>query len=65
MSSAKTTMAEPVHLAVPKLEPVPVEGCGTCEQLGDQRAEARAAGDLSAVSDCNVGIRRHPHGGRP
>ncbi|TRO69447.1 hypothetical protein [Streptomyces sp. IB201691-2A2] len=57
----KTTMAAAVHLGIPGLEPVPVEGCGVCEALGRQREDARRKLDLSKVSDCNVEIRNHPH----
>lgn len=44
----------------PLVEPAPVDGCGRCAELAAGRAVARAAGDLSAVSDANVLIRRHP-----
>jgi hypothetical protein len=35
-------------------------GCARCAELAAGRTVARAAGDLSAVSDANVLIRRHP-----
>lgn len=59
-------LTEPVQLSDPSrtLEPVPNFGCDVCASLGRQREEARAAGDLSAVSDCNVEINKHPHKGR-
>ncbi|GFE24158.1 hypothetical protein YWIDRAFT_00760 [Streptomyces sp. SceaMP-e96] len=44
------------------LEPVPVPGCDVCGALARERDAARRAGDGSKVSDCNVEIRRHPHG---
>lgn len=44
----------------PLAEPAPVDGCGRCAELAAGRTAARAAGDLSAVSDANVLIRRHP-----
>lgn len=58
-----TVQESPITLPDPSeyLEPVPVEGCRICAALGKQRAEARAAGDLSKVSDCNVEIYLHPH----
>jgi hypothetical protein len=43
-------------------EPIPNFDCDVCQSLGRQRDEARAAGDMSRVTDCNVEIRRHPHG---
>ncbi|WP_030807546.1 hypothetical protein [Streptomyces sp. NRRL S-337] len=45
-----------------ELEPVPVDGCDVCGALAREREAARIAGDGSKVSDCNVEIRRHPHG---
>ena len=55
-------MSAPVHLLLPGLEPAPVEGCGVCAALGKQRDQARQAGNLSRVTDCNVEIRNHPPG---
>ncbi|MDG4857745.1 hypothetical protein P8605_06170 [Streptomyces sp. T-3] len=43
-----------------ELEPVPVDSCDVCAALGKQREEARRAGDMTAVTDCNVELRRHP-----
>jgi hypothetical protein len=40
-------------------EPVPVAGCAECASLAGLRGGARARGDMSAVSDCNVLLRRH------
>lgn len=59
-------LTENVFLSDPlKLhDPAPVRGCTVCEALGRQRADARKLGDMAAVSDCNVEIRRHPHGAR-
>lgn len=39
--------------------PAPVAGCATCQALQRRRAEARAAGDRSGVSDANVLLRKH------
>ncbi len=57
----QTTMSGPVHLALPLLEPTPVDGCDVCTALAEQRAQARARGDMSRVADCNVEITRHRH----
>ncbi|WP_405702688.1 hypothetical protein [Streptomyces sp. NBC_00069] len=45
-------------------DPVPTPGCGVCEALDRQRAVARAKGDMSKVSDCNVELRNHQRGER-
>ncbi|MFI1948593.1 hypothetical protein ACH46F_32680 [Streptomyces virginiae] len=56
---------EPPHLPLrTEPDPVPTPGCGVCEALGRQRAEARAKGDRSKVSDCNVELRNHQRGKR-
>ncbi|WP_411574085.1 hypothetical protein [Streptomyces fradiae] len=57
----RTDMDDAVHLSTPIREPVPVEGCTTCAELAARREAGRRGGDLSAVSDRNVEIRRHPH----
>ncbi|QHC20906.1 hypothetical protein [Streptomyces sp. GS7] len=55
----------PVHLPdpvpVPEPEPEPAAGCDVCAALAQQRAVARAVGDMTTVIDRNVEIRRHPH----
>ncbi|MFE7317358.1 hypothetical protein ACFU7T_30295 [Streptomyces sp. NPDC057555] len=58
-----TGMSDPVHLPDPGVvrEPRPVAGCDVCAALARQRERARAAGNWSKVSDCNVEMRRHPH----
>ncbi|MFD4538240.1 hypothetical protein ACFWPD_00210 [Streptomyces bauhiniae] len=43
-------------------EPVPVEGCAGCAELASVRDRARAGGDMTTVTDCNVYMRRHPVG---
>ncbi|MFE7314605.1 MULTISPECIES: hypothetical protein [unclassified Streptomyces] len=52
-----------MHLPDPgaKPEAQPVAGCDVCGALERQRAQARATGDRSKVTDCNVEMRRHPH----
>ncbi|NUK84448.1 hypothetical protein HRW07_07885 [Streptomyces lunaelactis] len=52
-------MSGPVHLNTPLLEPAPVGGCDVCAALARQREENRRTGDMSAVSDANIEIRRH------
>ncbi|MET9291321.1 hypothetical protein [Streptomyces sp. NPDC003077] len=44
------------------LEPTPVEGCAGCAELAAVRDRARAVGDMTTVTDCNVFLRRHPEG---
>lgn len=57
-----TDLIEPVRADSPiGLEPVPHPECDVCASLGRQREEARRRRDMSAVVDCNVEIRRHPH----
>ncbi len=48
-------------LGVPMAEPDPVPNCARCHYWDRQRSAARAGGDWTRVSDCNVHIRRHPH----
>ncbi|WP_329221773.1 hypothetical protein OG352_32215 [Streptomyces sp. NBC_01485] len=55
----KTTVSGPMHLGLPKAEPVPIEGCDVCGALTEQRRAARWVGDLSKVSDLNVEMRIH------
>ncbi|MFJ5739411.1 hypothetical protein [Streptomyces microflavus] len=61
-------MTEPTRYSAPPVElplcadpdPVPVEGCAGCTELAAVRDRARAGGDMTTVSDCNVFLRRHP-----
>ncbi|UUA08035.1 hypothetical protein NNW99_21880 [Streptomyces sp. CRCS-T-1] len=53
-----------VERRLPLPEPEPVSGCPECQRFAREREAARAESDLSRVSDCNVRIRRHPHGPR-
>lgn len=63
-------MTEPARHSAPPIElplnlvrdPVPVEGCAGCAELAAVRDRARAGGDMTTVSDCNVFLRRHPEG---
>ncbi len=65
-------MADPARHSTPPIElpprpvrePAPVEGCPGCAELASLRARARAGGDMTTVSDCNVLLRRHPAGHR-
>lgn len=55
------TMEDPVHLGIPLPEPDPAPSCEDCQRQARRREAARAAGDLTRVSDCNVLIRRCTH----
>ncbi|MEV0265177.1 hypothetical protein AB0I49_28090 [Streptomyces sp. NPDC050617] len=63
-------MTEPTRYPTPPvelpsrlaLEPTPVAGCAGCAELANVRDRARAVGDASTISDCNVLMRRHPEG---
>ncbi|UNO38547.1 hypothetical protein [Streptomyces sp. MST-110588] len=63
-------MTEPIRYSTPPVdlplrldvEPTPVEGCAGCAELDKVRDRARAVGDMTTVSDCNVYMRRHPEG---
>lgn len=57
--TSHTTMDSPVTLGLPPDDPTPPADCGVCAALAKQRAEARARGDMSRVSDFNVEIRNH------
>ncbi|AUH43051.1 hypothetical protein [Streptomyces sp. CMB-StM0423] len=63
LAAHRTSMAAPVYLpqAFPPPDATPAPGCARCAELATSRRAARAKGDLSAVSDANVLIRRHPH----
>ncbi len=52
-------LSPPPAVHPPLDPPRPVLGCAQCAALVQQRAEARAAGDFSRVSDCHVLMRRH------
>ncbi|WP_338673024.1 hypothetical protein V1460_08125 [Streptomyces sp. SCSIO 30461] len=43
-------------------DPDPVEECAGCSELAAVRDRARAGGDMTTVTDCNVHLRRHPEG---
>ncbi|MEV3855976.1 hypothetical protein AB0J38_16830 [Streptomyces sp. NPDC050095] len=62
MANPTTYPSPPVELPLRlDADPGPVGGCDVCGALDKQRAEARAKGDLSKVSDMNVEILGHPH----
>ncbi|MFC4607780.1 hypothetical protein ACFO9E_08120 [Streptomyces maoxianensis] len=63
MSEPRTYSSDPVVLPL-RLdpEPAPVPGCAVCRELANVRDRARAGGDVTTVSDCNVYLRRHPAG---
>ncbi|WP_078503677.1 hypothetical protein [Streptomyces sulphureus] len=63
MSEPRTCPGGPVELPLSMdLEPKPVQGCAGCRELANVRDRARAGGDWTTVSDCNVFLRRHPEG---
>ncbi|GCD41673.1 hypothetical protein [Streptomyces paromomycinus] len=63
MSEPKTYPSAPVELPLRlDVEPAPVEGCAGCAELVSVRVRARAVGDITTVTDCNVYLRRHPEG---
>ncbi|MGA4841314.1 hypothetical protein [Streptomyces sp. G45] len=66
MAEARTYPEPPVDLPDRShdVEPAPVEGCDGCRELANVRSRARAGGDWTTVSDCNVFMRRHPEGHR-
>lgn len=49
----------PITLALPALQPTPVEGCGICTTVAQEREAAWRRGDKSAASDANVKLRNH------
>ncbi|WP_257574152.1 hypothetical protein [Streptomyces sp. JJ66] len=63
-------MSEPTRYSTAPVElplrweaaPEPVEGCAGCAALVSVRDRARAGGDMTTVSDCNVFLARHPEG---
>lgn len=57
-------MDDSIDLPLPLEEPEPRPDCAKCTDLAVQREEARQAGDLSRVSDCNVRMRKHHRGRR-
>ncbi|KOT86752.1 hypothetical protein ADK86_38210 [Streptomyces sp. NRRL F-5755] len=55
----------PIVLPLPlEADPAPVDGCAGCAELVNVRERARAVGDLTTVTDCNIHLRRHPEGHR-
>nr|WP_079056270.1 hypothetical protein [Streptomyces caeruleatus] len=65
MTSPRTYPSPPVELPL-RLDGTPKSApdCDVCQALDRQRSEARAKGDMSRVSDCNIELRNHPHRGR-
>lgn len=57
-----STTAVELPVRIGALEPTPVEGCAGCVELASVRDRARAGGDMTTVTDCNVFLRRHPEG---
>lgn len=61
MASTSNWQEQPIELPLipPPVPPTPVAGCIHCDLLAMTRDRARANGDGSGVSDCNVRLRRH------
>lgn len=57
---AQTVMGNPVNLPL-RLEgdPQSVPGCAHCDNIAMDRMHAKANGDASRVTDCNVRMSRH------
>ncbi|MFE5709925.1 hypothetical protein ACFQ7J_03730 [Streptomyces sp. NPDC056501] len=63
MSEPTRYSTQPIELPLNlDREPDPVEACAGCFELAAVRDRARAVGDWTTVSDCNVYMRRHPEG---
>ncbi|MFI6108636.1 hypothetical protein [Streptomyces sp. NPDC051310] len=64
MTEPRRYPSAPVELPLrePELEPTPVDGCAGCRELANVRDRARAGGDMTTVTDCNVLMARHPDG---
>nr|WP_228868892.1 hypothetical protein [Streptomyces halstedii] len=60
MSESRTYPGAPVILPL-RLdhEPKPVPGCSLCDNIASDRDRARANGDASKRTDCNVRLNRH------
>ncbi|MET9774027.1 hypothetical protein ABZ023_07105 [Streptomyces sp. NPDC006367] len=61
MTERTRTMSPPVYLGMPLDPPAPVAHCPVCNEADRHREAARERGDLAAVTDANVVMRRHPH----
>ncbi|MFE6667548.1 hypothetical protein ACFVFH_28815 [Streptomyces sp. NPDC057697] len=57
---AQTVMGNPVNLPL-RLDAAPrsVPGCAHCDKVAMDRDHAKANGDGSRVSDCNLRLSRH------
>ena len=66
MTTTLQSLGEPFDLPLPEAWPNPHPRCRTCTLLAEERLQAQASGDYSAVSDTNVEIRAHqsPHSRR-
>jgi hypothetical protein len=62
MNKPTTSLRRSVELPLSlNVAPGPFPECDVCGVLDRERRTARARGDMSKVSDCNVEIRQHPH----
>lgn len=64
MTEPRTYPSAPVELPLrgPDADPTPVDDCAGCIELDNVRTRARAGGDWTTVTDCNVLMRKHPEG---
>ncbi|KND40084.1 hypothetical protein [Streptomyces stelliscabiei] len=60
MTSRQTTSEPPISLPDPTRPPSPAPGCGVCQALDKQRAEAEQDGDVRRATMFEVEMRRHP-----
>ncbi|MHC0432652.1 hypothetical protein ACX6XY_21095 [Streptomyces sp. O3] len=59
-TTTQTTQETPVDLPVRlDADPMPEPGCAHCDNVAMDRDRAKANGNASGVSDCNVRLRRH------
>ena len=60
MTTPREDMEPAPAVGLPLDEPEPVPGCERCAALAAEREHWRAVNHATAVSDCNVWLRRHP-----
>lgn len=62
MTRRPKDLEQPPVPGFPLPDPPSVHGCAECQALARQRDAARQARDHTTATDCNIKIRRHPHG---
>jgi hypothetical protein len=55
----QTTQEEPATLPDPTPPPRPAPGCGVCQALDKQRAEAEREGNVRRATMFEIEMRRH------